>query len=188
MSYEISSVGINGMAGTSSGPFRHLKQQTHRKGEPGGVAPPPRRLGNAVSVTHRRAPPARHQVTKQFASPGLVVLLVHVDQQFYGLVAHRLFEGIRDKDAFQGLQQRPVDVVPPEGVQVGELGELDVADDGAQVSGLQDGVGLVEALELPLHGLLLVGEDVALKRRLVLAILGTNPEADVTSLLLSAVG
>lgn len=37
------------------------------------------------------APSARHQIAEQFASPGLVVLLVYIDQQFNSLVAHRLF-------------------------------------------------------------------------------------------------
>lgn len=109
----------------------------------------------------------------------MVVLLVYVDQQFDGFVAHRLFQGIRNENPLEGLQQRPVDVVSPEGVQVRELRELNVTNDGAQVSGLQDGVGLVEALKLPLYRLLLVGEDVTLQSRLVLAVLSADPKTDV---------
>ena len=47
-----------------------------------------------------------------------------------------------DEDALERLEQRPVDVVAPEGVEVGQLGELDVADDGAEVTGPQDRVRL----------------------------------------------
>lgn len=109
----------------------------------------------------------------------MVVLFVHVDQQFDGFVADRLFQGICDENPLQGLQKRSVDVVSPEGVQVGELRELNVTNDGAQVSGLQDGVCLVEALELALHRLLLVGEDVTLQSRLVLAVFSADPETNV---------
>lgn len=125
------------------------------------------------------APSARHQVTQQFATAGVVVLLVYVDQQFDGFVADRLFQGIRDENSLEGLQKRPVDVVSPEGVQVGELRELNVTNDGAQVSGLQDGVGLVEALKLALYRLLLVGEHVTLQSRLVLAVLCADPKTNV---------
>lgn len=31
------------------------------------------------------------QITEQFASTSLIVLLINVDQQFYSLVAHSLF-------------------------------------------------------------------------------------------------
>lgn len=94
-------------------------------------------------------------------------------------MADGLLERVGDEDALERLQQGAVDVVAPEGVQVGQLGELDVADDGTQVSRLQDGVGLVEALELALQRLLSVGEDVALQRRVVLTVLGSNPQPDV---------
>lgn len=109
----------------------------------------------------------------------MVVLLVYVDQQFDGFVADRLFQGIRDENPFEGLQKRPVDVVSPEGIQVGELRELNVTNDGAQVPGLQDGVGLVEALKLALYCLLLVGEHVTLQSRLVLAVLSADPKTNV---------
>lgn len=109
----------------------------------------------------------------------MVVLLVHVDQQFDGFVADRLFQGICDEDPLEGLQKRAVDVVSPEGVQVGELRELNVTNDGAQVSGLEDGVGLVEALKLALDCLLLVGEHVTLQSRLVLAVLSADPKTNI---------
>lgn len=121
----------------------------------------------------------QHQVPQEFLAAELVILLVHIDQQFDGLVAHGLFERVRDEDALEGLQQGAVDVVAPKGVEVGELGEFDVADDGAQVARFEDGVGLVETLKLALQRVLLVGEDVALQRRLVLAVLGADAQADV---------
>lgn len=94
-------------------------------------------------------------------------------------MAHSLLKRVCDEDAFQCLQERAVDVVAPECVEVGELRELDVTDDGAQVPGLEDGVGLVKALELALQWVLLVGEDVALQSSLVLAVLGPDPQPDV---------
>lgn len=50
----------------------------------------------------------------------------------------------------------------PECVEVGELRELDVTDDGAQVPGLEDSIGLVRALKLELKWVLLMGEDICL--------------------------
>lgn len=50
-------------------------------------------------------PSTRHQITQEFATAGVVVLLVHVDQQFDGLVADRLLQGICDEDPLEGLQE-----------------------------------------------------------------------------------
>lgn len=125
----------------------------------------------------------KHQVPQEVLAAQLIVLLIHIHQQLDGLMAHGLLERVCDEDALEGLQQGTIDVVAPEGVEVGELREFDVADDGAQVPGLKDGVGLVEALELALQWLLLVGEDVALQGRLMLAVLSADPQPDIYRML-----
>lgn len=83
------------------------------------------------------------------------------------------------EDTFEGLQERPVDVVPPEGVQVGQLGEFDVTDDGAEVPRLEDGVGLHELLKLSLEQLGLVGEDIALQGALVVTVLCPHSKSNI---------
>lgn len=68
-------------------------------------------------------------------------------------------------------------------VEVGELRELDVTDDGAQVPGLEDSVSLVKALEMVLKCVLLIGEEIALQSSLMLAVFPSNLQPDVTALL-----
>lgn len=81
-----------------------------------------RALSPSSSISRRRRP--------------AVVGLVHADQQADSS-AHRPRVAPRQEHAPQGLQQGTACAVAPEGVQVGELGELDVAHHGAQVPGAQ---------------------------------------------------
>ncbi|KAG8146590.1 hypothetical protein E2320_013732 [Naja naja] len=154
-----------------------------KKGPPGtflgvGLHPDAQRA-REKGAPSRQGGRLQHQVPQEFLAAHLVILFVHIDQEFDGLVAHGLLERVCDEDALQRLQQGAVDVVAPEGIQVRQLRELDVADDGAQVPRLQDRVGLAETFKLALQGVLLVGEDVALQGRLVLAVLGPDSEADI---------
>lgn len=109
----------------------------------------------------------------------LVVVLIHVDEQADVLAARRHPQGVGDENPLEGLQQVPLQVVAPERLQLLQLGELDVADDGAQVPGAEQGVGLAEELKLPLQGLLLVRGDAVAEERLVLQVLGPDAQADI---------
>lgn len=95
----------------------------------------------------------------QQPSARLIVILVHADQQADALRAGGRPQGVRDEDPLEGLQQSPAQVVCPEGLEVVQLRELDVADDGAQVPGAQQRAGSAEQLELPLQRLTLVRGD-----------------------------
>lgn len=86
----------------------------------------------------------------------LVVVLVHTDEQPHAVAARGAPQGLSEEHPFERLQQCPAQVVGPEGVQVSQLGELDVAHDGAQASGSQHGAGLAEQLKLPLQRLAFV--------------------------------
>ena len=55
-----------------------------------------------------------------------------------------------NEHSLERLEKRPIDVIPPEGVQVGQFRELYVAHDRTQVSRFQYRVGLHEFLELSL--------------------------------------
>lgn len=109
----------------------------------------------------------------------LVVVLVDADQQADAFPARRHPQGLSDEYPFQGLQQVSFQVVAPECLQVVQLCELDVADDGAQVSGTEQRVGLAEQLKLPFQGLLLVRGDAVTESRLVLQVFGPDAQADI---------
>lgn len=86
----------------------------------------------------------------------LIVILVHTDQQANPLRPCCHPQGVTDEDQLEGLQQISIQVVGPEGLQVVQVCELDVADDRSQVSGAKQRVGLTEQLKLSLQGVLLV--------------------------------
>lgn len=65
-------------------------QTTRPHGAPGS-APPTNTTLLGVFAGSWRVPPTHHQIPKEFTSTCLVVLLVNVNQQFYGLVANGLF-------------------------------------------------------------------------------------------------
>lgn len=65
----------------------------------------------------------------------LIVVLVHTDEQPHALTACGAPQGVSEEHPFERLQQSSAQVVCPEGVQIVQLGELDVTHDGAQVSG-----------------------------------------------------
>lgn len=68
-----------------AGPLRHLKRHRRRRRALQELRP----LG--VFAGSRLAPSSHHQIPKEFTATCLVVLLVHVNQKFYGLVADGLF-------------------------------------------------------------------------------------------------
>lgn len=109
----------------------------------------------------------------------LVVVLVDADQQPHALLAGRSLQRVRDEDALEGLEKRAAQVVGPERVQVLQLGELDVADDGAEVPSAQQKAGAAEQFKLPLQRLLLVRGDPGTQGGLVLQVLGPNTQPDV---------
>lgn len=107
ISSHLSSQGISGLAGNYWVSFRHAFQAPQ-------TTPPhltlfPRSQGstavfllnaNQLECVYLRrtvfaasweSPSTCDQITEQFASTRLVVLLVYIDQQFYSLVAHSLF-------------------------------------------------------------------------------------------------
>ncbi|TNN81693.1 hypothetical protein EYF80_008139 [Liparis tanakae] len=119
------------------------------------------RLG-APAVTRRRHPPGPQQPAAL-----LVVVLVHADQQADALRAGCHPQG-----------QSAAQVVGPEGLQVVQLGEVDVADDGSQVSGTKQRAGFAEQLKLTLQGLPLVRRDALAEGRIVLQVFGPDTQAD----------
>lgn len=121
------------------------------------------------------SPTSKHQLSPAL----LVVVLVNVDQQADVLAARCHPQGVRDENPLEGLQQVSLQVVAPERVQLLQLGELDVADDGAQVSGAEQRVGLAEELKLPLQGLLLVRGDAVAEERFVFQVLGPDTQTDI---------
>lgn len=120
-----------------------------------------------------------HFLGPQQPSTLLIVILVDANQKTDTFGTCRHPQGVCDENALQGLQQRPTQVVCPESLQVVQLCELDVADDGAQVSGPQQRVGPTEQVKLPLQRLALVGGDSVPQRRLVLQVLCPDTQADI---------
>lgn len=108
-----------------------------------------------VSVTRLRRSSPTAKSPKQ-PSAFLVVILVHADQQANPLRPRCHPHGVADEDQLEGFQQISIQVVGPEGLQVVQVCELDVADDRSQVSGAEQRVGLTEQLKLSLQGVLLV--------------------------------
>lgn len=107
------------------------------------------------SVSRRQHSPPTAEGPEQ-PSALLIVILVHTDQQADALGPRCHPQGVVDEDHLEGLQQISVQVVAPEGLEVVQVRELDVADDRAQISGAKQHVGLTEQLELSLQGMLLV--------------------------------
>lgn len=92
-------------------------------------------LRNFIHLDRGRplSPTTKHQLQPAV----LVVILIHVDQQADVLAARSHPQGVCDENPLEGLQQVPLQVVAPESVQLLQLGELDVTDDGAQISGAE---------------------------------------------------
>lgn len=107
------------------------------------------------SVSRRQHSPPTAKGPEQ-PSAFLIVILVHTDEQADPLCPCCHPQGVVDEDHLEGLQQISIQVVAPEGLEVVQVCELDVADDRTQISGAKQHVGLTEQLKLSLQGMLLV--------------------------------
>lgn len=137
-------------------------------------------LDQSLSSLYAATMSGGHKLAGSQQPPALlVVVLVHADQKADALGACSHPQRVRDENPLQGLQKSSAQVVAPEGLEVVQLRELDVAHNGAQISGAQQRAGSTEQLELSLQRLPLVRGDAVTQRRLVLQVLRPDTKADI---------
>lgn len=96
------------------------------------------------------------QASEQQLPALLIVILIHTDKQPDPLLPRCPFQRVCDEDSFQCLEQRPAQIVCPEGIQVGKFRELDITNNRAQIPGTKQHARSAEQFKLPLQRLLLV--------------------------------